>query len=267
MGIDPSRGFVAIPRGLTDWEWYSEPNTARLFIHLLLTANWQEKQWQGIIIHPGELVTSQSQLAKQLNLTVMQVRTALEHLKATGWITVKTGPKYSVVAINNYLSLIGDNSQSNRQITGKQQADNNNLTIKTIKTRQSSSACATPEPTPTKTTSPIAEDFEQRICKLSIQGKAQLAGYADRLGEELVSEIVSRCADLGAYSWPYVRKALAEAEAQGCKSVEEYRRLHPIGSGRNLRVDRTEPSGNDFLKDAARRRRLTKKEGLDVSES
>ena len=49
MGIDPSRGFVAIPRGLTDWEWYSEPNTARLFIHLLLTANWQEKQWQGIL--------------------------------------------------------------------------------------------------------------------------------------------------------------------------------------------------------------------------
>ena len=23
MGIDSSRGFVAIPRGLTDWEWYS----------------------------------------------------------------------------------------------------------------------------------------------------------------------------------------------------------------------------------------------------
>jgi len=110
-------------------------------------------------------------------------------------------------------------------------------------------------------------EFEQRICKLSTQGKAQLTGYADRLGEELVLAIISRCADLGAYSWVYVRKALAEAEAQGCKSVEEYRRLHPIGSGRNLRVDRTEPSGNDFLKDAARRRRLTKKEGLDVSES
>ena len=53
MGIDPSRGFVAFPRGLTDWEWYSEPNTARLFFHLLLTANWQEKQWQGISISPG----------------------------------------------------------------------------------------------------------------------------------------------------------------------------------------------------------------------
>ena len=66
MGIDTTRGFVAFPRGLIDWEWYTEPNTARLFFHLLLTANWQEKQWQGITIHPGELVTSQSQLAKQL---------------------------------------------------------------------------------------------------------------------------------------------------------------------------------------------------------
>ena len=58
MGIDTTRGFVAFPRGLIDWEWYTEPNTARLFFHLLLTANWQEKQWQGITIHPGELVSA-----------------------------------------------------------------------------------------------------------------------------------------------------------------------------------------------------------------
>ena len=100
MPIDPSRGFVAFPRGLTDWEWYSEPNTARLFFHLLLTANWQEKQWQGITIKPGQLVTSQSQLAKQLNLSVMQVRTALKHLEQTNYITVKAGPKYSLITLN-----------------------------------------------------------------------------------------------------------------------------------------------------------------------
>ena len=134
MPIDPSRGFVAIPRGLTDWEWYTEPNTARLFIHLLLTANWQEKQWQGITIHPGDLVTSQSQLAKQLDLSVQEVRTALKHLTLTGWLTVKTGPKYSVVTINNYASIADSNRVSNRQLTGNQQAANNNLTIKTIKT-------------------------------------------------------------------------------------------------------------------------------------
>ena len=77
MGIDPSRGFVAFPRGLTDWEWESEANTARRVFHLLLTANWQEKQWQGISIRPGQLVTSQSQLAKQLDLSVRNIRTSL----------------------------------------------------------------------------------------------------------------------------------------------------------------------------------------------
>lgn len=276
MGIDTSRGFVAFPRGLTDWEWYTEPNTARLFIHLLLTANWQEKQWQGITIHPGELVTSQSQLAKQLNLTVMQVRTALEHLKVTGWITVKTGPKYSVVAINNYLSLVGDNRQSNRQITGKQQADNNNLTINTIKTINKSSSARAREPTETMTTThPVVREFESSICKLSANGKAELTAFADRLGAELVSAVIGKCSDLGGHSWAYVRKALAEAEAQGCKSAEEYRKTNPIGAGRNKRVDRETPSGNDWLKGAALNRSLNRlkkkepaKEGTpDVSES
>ena len=118
VGIDPTRGFVAFPRGLTDWEWYTEPNTARLFFHLLLTANWQEKQWQGITIHPGELVTSQSQLAKQLGLSVRNVRTALEHLQVTGYLTVKTGSKYSVISINNYTSIVAGDRQSDRQVTG-----------------------------------------------------------------------------------------------------------------------------------------------------
>lgn len=241
MAIDQSRGFVAIPRGLTDWEWYTEPNTARLFIHLLLTANWQEKQWQGITIHPGELVTSQSQLAKQLNLSIRNVRTALDHLQLTGWVTVKTGSKYSIVTIENYASVIGGDRQSDRQVTGCRQATDNNLTsptIKTIKTRQSSAA-ETPPDDPTTTA--LRMEFESSIGKLSLNGKKELAGYADRLGAELVGVIIHKCADAGGRSWAYVRKALAEAESQGCKSADEYQRTHPIGAGRNLRVTREIP--------------------------
>ena len=58
---------------------------------------------------------------------------------------------------------------------------------------------------------------------------------------------------------------MIEAETQGCKSAEEYRMTNPTGAGRNNRVDRETPSGNDFLKNAVRRRPLTKKkEGPDV---
>lgn len=242
MGIDPTRGFVAFPRGLTEWEWYTEPNTARLFFHLLLTANWQEKQWKGITIHPGELVTSQSQLAKQLGLSVRNVRTALEHLQVTGYLTVKTGSKYSVISINNYTSIVA----GDRQVTGNRQATDNNLTIITNQQANKSSSAAQPPRTKT-TTQPLVMEFENSIGKLNGKGKAELAEYADRLGNELVSTVIGRCADLGGRSWAYVRTALQEAEAGKYHSVEDYRKAHPVGSGRNRPVSRPEPGGNDFL--------------------
>ena len=230
MGIDPTRGFVAFPRGLTEWEWYTEPNTARLFFHLLLTANWQEKQWQGITIHPGELVTSQSQLAKQLGLSVRNVRTALEHLQVTGYLTVKTGSKYSVISINNYTSIVAGDRQSDRQVTGNRQATDNNLTIITNQQANKSSSAA--QPTRTKTTTqPLVMEFENSIGKLNGKGKAELAEYADRLGNELVSAVIGRCADLGGRSWAYVRTALQEAEAGKYHSVEDYRKLKEAGIG------------------------------------
>ena len=260
MSIDASRGFVAFPRGLTDWEWYTEPNTARLFFHLLLTANWQEKQWQGITIHPGELVTSRAQLAKQLRMSEQSVRTALEHLQSTSYITSKTGSKYSVITINNYAEIVGSNQLINQQVTSHQPAANHNLTNITKKPLKQSSSARARETAGTRTTTPpVVKEFEECICKLSANGKAQLTAYADRLGDELVSAVIAKCSDLGGHSWAYVRKALVKVEAQGCKSAEEYCRTNPIGSGRSKRVDRAEPSGNDCLKNAARRRPLIKR--------
>ncbi len=32
------QGFIKIHRSLIDWEWYTEPNTFRVFIHLLMLA-------------------------------------------------------------------------------------------------------------------------------------------------------------------------------------------------------------------------------------
>lgn len=108
------------------------------------------------------------------------------------------------------------------------------------------------------TTTPIFEEFRARIGKLSQTGQKELPGYVERLGEGLVLEIIRKCEDLDGHSWAYVRKALAEAERMGCRSVEEYRLTNPIGAGRNLRVDRSEPCG-DFLKNAMQRRPLRKK--------
>ena len=119
MDIELGRGFVAFPRGLTDWEWYTEPNTARLYFHLLLTANWSRKQWQGITIQPGQLVTSRAHLSRQLDMTENQVRSALKHLVSTGDIAIKTGSKYSMITLNHYLELTALNQRSHQQTTNQ----------------------------------------------------------------------------------------------------------------------------------------------------
>lgn len=248
MDIDSSRGFVAFPRGLTDWEWYDDPNTARLYFHLLLTANWKARSWQGITIQPGQLVTSRAHLAKQLHLSEQNVRTALEHLKSTSYITIESRQKYSIITLNHYDALTHSNQQSNQQTTSNQPAANHNLTIKTNQQGNKSSSAPTEE---TKTTTSILKEYQTSIGKLSANGRKELSGYCERLGEELVREVIRKCSDTGGRSWAYVRKALWEAETQGIRTAAEYRLTHPIGAGLNQRVDRPLPSGNDFLRNTS----------------
>lgn len=112
------------------------------------------------------------------------------------------------------------------------------------------------------TTTIVFEEFRDRIGKLSETGKKELPVYVERLGADLVTEIIRKCEDLGGHSWAYVRKALAEAARQGCTSVEEYRKTNPIGAGRDKMVTRPPEDAAkapDFLKNAANRRPLRKK--------
>lgn len=112
------------------------------------------------------------------------------------------------------------------------------------------------------TTTIVFEEFRDRIGKLSETGKKELPVYVERLGADLVTEIIRKCEDLGGHSWAYVRKALAEAARQGCTSVEEYRKTNPIGAGRDKLVTRSPEDAAkapDFLKNAANRRPLRKK--------
>lgn len=108
------------------------------------------------------------------------------------------------------------------------------------------------------TTKSVEDVFKADIGKLGATGKKALAEYVERMGDELVLAVIGKCSDLGGSTWAYVRKALDEAESLGCKTVDDYRRVCPIGSGRNLRVDRQTPSGNDWLKNAALNRSLSR---------
>lgn len=95
-------GYIKLHRKLTKWEWYHNANTFRVFIHLLLTANYERRRFEGMVIERGQRVTSISKLSKELKISAKAVRVALNHLTETNEVTCKGTARFTVITINNY---------------------------------------------------------------------------------------------------------------------------------------------------------------------
>ena len=141
----PLNGYIKIYRQMLDWEWYDDVNTKAVFLHLLLTASFEDRRWHGIEVKKGDVITSIPSLANTLKLSERNIRTAIKHLKATGEVTVKAYAKFSVITVVNYnlyqenpgnngensnsqipTNQVGDR-QSDRQVTDKRQTSDNIL--------------------------------------------------------------------------------------------------------------------------------------------
>ena len=90
-------GYIKLHRKLLDWEWFQDANVFRLFIYLLLAANYKPKRWQNIDIKRGELITSQSQLSIKTGLTIKQVKSAMNKLKSTNDIDILGTNKFTKI--------------------------------------------------------------------------------------------------------------------------------------------------------------------------
>ena len=130
--------FIKLDRNILSWGWYKDANTFRTFIHLILNANIKEKKFEHVTLKRGQLIVSFPSLAKELGLSIQNIRTAINHLKSTGSITVEVMPKFQVISIVNYdlyQSIKLDNQQADNTPSTCYQHDNNTLstTIKEIK--------------------------------------------------------------------------------------------------------------------------------------
>ena len=127
-------GYIKIDRNILHWGWFTNINTAHLFLTLLLKANYKDMVFEGNQILAGSLATSLPALSKVSGLSIQQCRTALKHLVSTREITVKTYPKYQVITIVNYKQY----QEPTRSLTGKQHADSvTNVLNAKISTRKS----------------------------------------------------------------------------------------------------------------------------------
>lgn len=121
-------GYIKLFRSLVSWEWYDDINVKTLFIHLLLTVNYEPKQWQGMAIETGQRVTSLEKLSKEIHLTIRQTRTALDKLKKTGEISIITTNKYTLITVENYTKYQVKEKETDKQTTNERQTDDKRTT-------------------------------------------------------------------------------------------------------------------------------------------
>lgn len=96
------QGYIKLHRSILKWEWYDDANTMRLFLHLLLTVNYEPKKWHGTTVERGQRVCSIATLSKETRLSQRSIRTCLERLISTGEVTKLSSPQYTVVTVKNY---------------------------------------------------------------------------------------------------------------------------------------------------------------------
>ena len=144
-------GWIKLHRKFTKWGWYQSPNMVLLFLHLLLSTNHEKKEWNGIAIGKGQVVTGRKQLSKQTGLSEQQIRTCIKRLKSTSEITTKTTNKYTIITITNWedyqnkekiSTKKSTKSVTNNQPTTNQQATTNKKYKNYKKIKKNSKAIA-----------------------------------------------------------------------------------------------------------------------------
>lgn len=120
------QGWIKLHRQILEWEWYSDNNCFRLFLHLLLKANHKEKRFKGIELKIGSIVTSRDLLARETGLSSQQIRTALSKLISTNEITSVTSSQGTIIQIVSYEKYqVATNEITNEQPTSNQQSTTN----------------------------------------------------------------------------------------------------------------------------------------------
>ena len=99
---DVSGDYIKLSRKILEWDWYTDLNTCRLFIHMILKANWKEGNFRGKVIPRGSFVSSIGKLSEETGLTQDEVRTAVKHLISTKEITKQSTNKFTVFTVKNY---------------------------------------------------------------------------------------------------------------------------------------------------------------------
>ena len=212
--------WIKLHRKISNWEWWDDVNTAHLFIHCLLRANFEDARWHGEVVKRGSFVTGREKLSKETGLTQQQVRTSLKKLQNTGEISVKSTNKYTVINICNYNDYqINDKHYqptNNQQVTNNQPTNNQQVTTskKNKEIKKNKEYIST---TITDAVSFYLENFGQ-LAPITAE---EIIAWINDTNEELVLHAMKIAIDRNNRSWGYVKGILKNWQNKNVKTVQQ----------------------------------------------
>lgn len=131
-------GWIKVFRKIVEWEWYKTPGMVQLWLHLLVSANWEDKKLEGEVIRRGSLVTGRKKLSEETGLSEQQVRTCLHRLEKTKNLTIIPTKRGSVITICDYDDYQGvsNDAQPSVQPTTNQQPTNDQPLLKNLRSKE-----------------------------------------------------------------------------------------------------------------------------------
>jgi hypothetical protein len=125
-------GWIKLHRKFLQWEWFTVDEMVKLFIYLLLSANHEDGNFQGVEVKRGQVITGLNKLSFNTGISIQTLRTCLKRLEKTSEINIQSTNKFSIITICNYDTYQSDqqatNKQPNKPLTSNQQATNKQLT-------------------------------------------------------------------------------------------------------------------------------------------
>ena len=120
--------YIYLRKKILDWQWYSDTPTRSVFIHCLLRASWKETEYKGIRYGRGQLIDSNATIAKDLGISIQNVKTAINHLKESGEITSLKIGRTRIITVVKYDLYQQTNLSTNPILTSNQPQTNLELT-------------------------------------------------------------------------------------------------------------------------------------------
>jgi hypothetical protein len=130
------RGYVKLWRKSCESAIWKNHDLFRFWIWCLMKASHKKItehiNFQNIELEPGQFIFGRIKSSQECGLSQQTVRTCLKSLRCSQNLTIKSTNKYSIITIINWdIYQVSDpetNQQSNRSVTSKQPASNQQVT-------------------------------------------------------------------------------------------------------------------------------------------